>query len=183
MNILIILVIVVLIGLIGLGYVYNSLIQHRNFVKEGWSGIDVQLKKRYDLIPNIVESVKEYAIHEQAVFAEVTKVRANAIGANSVTEQGFAENAISGVLGKLMIVAENYPDLKANTTFLDLQKQLEEVENDISLARRYYNGTVRNNNIAVESFPTNIVASLFGFDSKDYFEIEESERIVPKTFS
>jgi len=160
---------------------YNKLVKLKNMAQEGWSGIDVQLKKRYDLIPNLVETVKGYATHEKEVFENVAATRSMGINASSVKEQGQAENMITQALGKLFAVAENYPDLKANQNFLELQRELAKVENDIQLARRYYNGTVRDNNIAVESFPSNLVASSFGFKQYDYFELEhEGERTAPK---
>ena len=160
---------------------YNRLVRLKTMVQEAWSGIDVQLKKRYDLIPNLVESVKGYAKHERKVLDDVTRSRSVGINASTVAEQGQAENVITQALGKLFAVAENYPDLKANTNFIDLQKQLSQVENDIQLARRYYNGSVRNNNIAVQSFPSNLVAGMFGFSESEFFELEDTEqRTAPK---
>lgn len=160
---------------------FNSLVKLKNMTEEGWSGIDVQLKKRYNLIPNLVNSVKGYAKHEKEVFENVSAMRSTGINAATVKEQAQAENMITQALGKLFAVAENYPDLKANENFMDLQHQLTQIESDIELARRYYNGTVRENNIKVESFPSNIVASMFTFKKFDFFELDEpGARTVPK---
>ena len=159
---------------------YNKLVRLKNMAEEGWSGIDVQLKKRYDLIPNLVETVKGYATHEKEVFENVASTRSMGINAATVKEQGQAENMITQALGRLFAVAENYPDLKANQNFMELQRELSKVENDIQLARRYYNGTVRENNISVESFPSNLVASSFSFKKFDFFELENNqERETP----
>lgn len=161
--------------------VYNKLVRLKNMMQEGWSGIDVQLKKRYDLIPNLVNTVKGYATHEKEVFENVAAMRSVGINAKTVKEQEQAENQITQALGRLFAVAENYPELKANTNFIDLQAQLSQVENDIQMARRYYNGTVRENNITVESFPSNIVANMFSFRKGDYFELENiQERSTPQ---
>ena len=150
-------------------------------VEEGWSGIDVQLKRRSNLIPNILSSVKGYMSHEKKLLEEITELRAQSDAADNVIDQGKAESSLSGSLMNLFAVAENYPELKANENFLDLQKQIQEIEDDIQMARRYYNGTVRNNNVLVESFPTNIVANFFSFIKADFFEIEDqSVRDVPK---
>ena len=159
---------------------YNNLIKNKNLVEEGWSSIDVQLKRRSNLIPNIVNAVKGYMKHEKQLFEEITELRAKSDSANSVTDQSKAESSLSNSLMNLFAVAENYPELKANENFLDLQKQLQEIENDIQMARRYYNGTVRNNNVLIESFPTNIIANSFNFKKADFFEIENPEiRNVP----
>ena len=165
--------------------IYNKLVRLKNMVEEAWSGIDVQLKKRYSLIPNLVNTIKGYATHEKDVFENVAAMRSAGINAKTVAEHNQAENAITQALGRLFAVAENYPELKTNTNFLDLQNQLSAIEHDIQLARRYYNGTARDKNITVESFPSNIVASLFGFEKSEYFEIEDSkERETPTvTFS
>ena len=162
-------------------FVYNNLIKNKNLVEEGWSGIDVQLKRRSNLIPNILNSVKGYMSHEKNLLEEITELRSQSNATNTVIDQGKAESALSGSLMNLFAVAENYPELKANSNFLDLQKQLQEIENNIQMARRYYNGTVRNNNVLVESFPTNLVANAFSFIKADFFEIEDqSVRDVPK---
>ena len=160
---------------------YNSLIRHRNQVDEAWSDIDVQLKRRYNLIPNLVEAVKGYAAHEKQAFESVTAARARAMGAQTPGEHAQAENALTSTLKTLFAVAEAYPDLKANANFLELQRELSDTENKIQASRRFYNTTVRDYNTAVESVPTNIVARLFGFGRRDFFEIEdEAVRSVPK---
>lgn len=159
---------------------YNSLVRRRNQVQEAWSDIDVQLKRRYDLIPNLVETVKGYARHESAAFENVTKARSAAMGATTPAEHGQAENMLTGALKSLFAVAEAYPDLKANTNFLELQRELSDTENKIQAARRFYNGNVRDFNTAIQSVPTNIVAGMFGFKAQEYFELEEpAAREVP----
>lgn len=160
---------------------YNKLVKLKTLMQEGWSGIDVQLKKRYDLIPNLINTVKGFATHEKEVFENVAAMRSAGINAKTVQEQEQAENQITQALGRLFAVAENYPDLKANTNFIELQRELSQIENDIQMSRRYYNGTVRENNILVESFPSNIVANLFTFSKGEFFELDnEQERTVPK---
>jgi LemA protein len=159
---------------------YNSLVKNKNLTAEGWSGIDVQLKRRADLIPNLIETVKGYMGHEREVLEKVTELRAQSLAAGRVDEQGRVENQLSAALTKLFAVAENYPDLKANQNFMELQKSLGDIEEQIQLARRYYNGAARNFNIAIESFPSNIVANMFKFTKVDYFEIDEpADRVVP----
>ncbi|MCP4394642.1 MAG: LemA family protein [Alphaproteobacteria bacterium] len=161
--------------------IYNALVKKRAMTDEGWSGIDVQLKVRANLIPNIIESVKGYMKHENKVLEELTAMRSKSMAAETVAEQSAAENMMSGALANLFAIAENYPDLKANQSFLDLQSQLSEVEDKIQKARRYYNATARDLNIKVDSFPSNIVANIFHFDKAEYFEIENpEERAVPK---
>lgn len=152
---------------------YNSLVRLKNRAKEAWSDIDVQLKRRHDLIPNLVETVKGYASHEKELFEKVTEARANAINAKNPKEQGEAENMLSGTLKSLFAVAENYPDLKASQNFLELQRDLRDTEDKIQAARRFYNGNVRDLNIKIESFPANIIASIFRFKQMELFEIEE----------
>ncbi|VVT21444.1 LemA family protein [Hoeflea alexandrii] len=162
---------------------YNTLVKNRQMAGEGWSGIDVQLKRRADLIPNLLESVKGYMTHERELLEEVTRLRGQAVaGASGSPEQRASlEGALSGALGRLMAVAESYPDLKANENFKEFQDALEETENEISMSRRYYNGAVRNLNVSVESFPSMLVARQFGFVKAEYFEIEdEADRAVPK---
>ena len=160
---------------------YNNLIKNKNMVEEGWSGIDVQLKRRSNLIPNILNAVKGYMSHEKQLLKEVTELRSKSDSANTVADQGKAESSLSGSLMNLFAVAENYPELKANENFLDLQKQLQDIENDIQKSRRYYNGTVRNNNVLIESFPSNLVANAFSFQKAEFFEIEDPNvRNVPK---
>lgn len=160
--------------------IFNKLIRQKNMVAEGWSGIDVQLKKRYNLIPNLVNTVKGYAKHEAELFESVTAIRNEGINAKTVTDQGKAEDHITDVLSRMFVVVEAYPDLKANVNFIDLQKQLSAIENDIQMARRYYNGATRDNNILIQSFPSNIIAHIFNFKSQPYFEIHDiQQRISP----
>ena len=151
---------------------FNKFIKRRNLVEEAWSGIDVQLKRRHNLIPNIVETVKGYSKHEKQLLEDIVLVRSNVDKAATVNERGETEIALSKSLRNLFAVAESYPELKANENFIELQKELSEREKDISLARRYYNGAVRNMNILVESFPSNLVGQATGFKQADYFEIE-----------
>jgi len=163
--------------------IYNRLVRNRQMTEEGWSGIDVQLKRRADLIPNLVDTVKGYAGHEREVLEEVIRLRAEVgkVPPGEVAERGKLEGMLSGALGRLLAVAENYPDLKASANFLKLQEALSEVENEIQLARRYYNGAVRNLNVMVESFPSNLVAGQFGFAKREYFEIgDDADRKVPQ---
>ncbi len=164
-------------------FLYNDLVSKRQLKEEGWSGIDVQLKRRTDLIPNLMETVKGYMGHERETLEAVTKARADATSAANAgpAERGVIERALSGALGRLIAVAESYPELKANTTFLEFQGALREVEDEIQLARRYYNGAVRNLNTAVESFPSNVIANSFRFEKAEYFELEsEADRAVPQ---
>ena len=159
---------------------YNSLVRKRNMVSEAWSGIDVQLKRRTDLIPNLVATVKGYASHERGTLEEVVRLRGQAQNAQGVGETAQAQGLLGAALGKLFALAESYPDLKANTTFIQLQTTLGEIEEQIQLARRYYNGAVRELNIAVESFPSNLIAGRFGFVRAEFFELEnEADRAVP----
>jgi LemA protein len=161
--------------------IYNLLVKNRNMVKEGWSGIEVQLKRRANLIPNLLETVKGYMGHERGVLEKVTELRAQSMRTQNVEERAKLEGALSRSLANLFAVAEGYPDLKANQNFLDLQSQLSQLEEQIHMARRYYNGTVRDYNIRVESFPSNLVANSFGFKQADFFEItDEADRAVPK---
>jgi LemA protein len=163
--------------------IYNGLVKARQMVREAWSGIDVQLKRRADLIPNLLETVKGYASHEKDTLAEVIEMRTRAQGvpANDVAGRAVAEGMLSQALGKLFAVAEDYPDLKANENFRDLQNSLDEMETEIQMARRYYNGAARDLNVRVESFPSNLVANTFKFDQADYFEIEnDADRAVPE---
>lgn len=161
--------------------IYNKLVKNKNLVDEGWSGIDTQLKRRSNLIPNVIETVKGYAKHERDALEAVTSMRTRAMSTTDVAERGQAEGMLSAALGKLFAVAEAYPDLKANENFIGLQDDLSEIENEIQLARRYYNGTARNMNVLVESFPSNFVAGFFRFAKAKFFEIENPEdRAVPK---
>ena len=160
--------------------IYNKLVKLKNLVGEAWSGIDVQLKKRYDLIPNLVEMVKGYAAHEKETFENVTRARAAAQQATTVEGQQAAEKQLSGALMNLLAVAEQYPDLKANANFLELQATLRDVEGDIEKSRRYYNGNVREQNTLIESFPSNIIANLFSFVKSVMFELENpAEKQAP----
>ena len=156
--------------------VYNRLIILRNRAKEAWSDIDVQLKRRYDLIPNLVETVKGYASHERELFEKVTEARARAMGAQTLKEKGEAENALSNTLKTLFAVVENYPQLRAAENFLELQRELRDTEDKIQAARRFYNGNVRDINIKIESFPASIVAAIFRFGKMEFFGIEEAEK-------
>jgi len=173
MTLLLVVIIILAVGvLFGVG-VYNGLIRLRNRADNAWAQVDVQLRRRYDLIPNLVETVKGYAKHEREVFQKVTEARAQAINAGTVEEQGRAENMLSGALKSLFAVAENYPDLKANQNFLMLQEELAGTEGKIAYARQFYNDTVMKFNTKQQVFPANIIANLFGFKEKEYFEIEE----------
>lgn len=160
------------LAVIWLGYTYNRFVRGRNMIREAWSGIDVQLKRRHDLIPNLVESVKGYSQHEQQLYTGLADSRAKSVQTKGVAERGEIENAISGQLKSLFAVAEAYPELKAQENFLALQKSLTEIEDQIQYARRYYNAVVRDYNIRAQSFPSLICASLFGFKSAEYFELE-----------
>ena len=163
--------------------VFNRLIRLRNLAREGWSGIDVQLKRRSDLVPNLVATVKAYAAHERAVLEEVTASRQSSIAADDVSRRASAENALQGALGRLFAVAEAYPDLKADKNFLALQQQLAEIEDQLQMARRYYNGTVRNLNISIQSFPDNLVAGMLGFRELPFFELEDRSQAAPPTIA
>ncbi|HML05482.1 MAG TPA: LemA family protein [Methanobacterium sp.] len=174
----IVLVILILIGLV-IG-MYNGLINARNRVKNAWSQINVQLKRRTDLIPNLVETVKGYAAHERGVFENVTKARSNLMNAQGVQETADANNQLTGALKSLFAVAENYPNLKANESFLDLQGQLQDTEDKIAYSRQFYNDTVLMYNNKIQMFPSNILARQFGFEEAEFFEIPESETEVPK---
>lgn len=152
---------------------YNSLVTLRNRCENAWSQVDVQLRRRYDLIPNLVETVKGYAKHEREVFEKVTQARSQAIGAQTVGEQGQAENMLTGALKSLFAVSENYPDLKANQNFLMLQEELAGTEGKIAYARQFYNDNVMKFNMKQQVFPSNVIAGMFGFKLREYFEIEE----------
>jgi LemA protein len=154
---------------------YNRFVRLVQRAKEAWADIDVQLKRRYDLIPNLVETVKGYATHEREAFENVTNARARAMNAGGIEERGAAENMLSGALKSLFAVAEAYPDLKANQNFLELQRELSDTENKIQAARRFYNGNVRDLNTSIQSFPGNIIASQFRFEPKEFFELGENE--------
>ncbi|MFO7872911.1 MAG: LemA family protein [Bacteroidales bacterium] len=154
---------------------YNRLVKLRNQVKNAWSQIDVQLKRRYDLIPNLIETVKGYMKHEQETLENVTRMRTEAMQASGVAEKAQAEGKLTSALGNLKVAVENYPDLKANQNFLSLQEELTSTENKISFARQNFNDQVLFYNNKIEMFPTNITASLFGFQKEDYFELESPE--------
>jgi LemA protein len=176
----VLLAVIVLIALY-LVYAYNGLVSNRNLVGEGWSGIDVQLRRRADLIPNLIETVKGYAAHEDKLFRDIADLRAKSIAGGSVGEQSQVGQAMSAALGKLFAVAEAYPELKADANFRDLQDKLAGVEDEIQLSRRYYNGAVRNFNTQIESFPSNVVANFFRFTKSEFFDIgDASAREVPK---
>ncbi len=169
-------IIAVVVAIVGwLMFTFNSLVRGRNRVKEAWADIDVQLKRRYDLIPNLVEAVKGYMQHESGVLEAVTKARTAAMGASSVTEKGEADNMLTGALKSLFAVSENYPDLKANENFMELQRELTDTENKIQAARRFYNTNVRDFNTSIEQVPANIVAGMFGFNTRDFFELEAKD--------
>ncbi len=162
---------------------YNGLVRSRQMVQEAWSGIDIQLKRRADLIPNLVETVKGYAAHEKDTLREVTEMRTRAqnVAPGDVAGRAAAEGQLSQALGRLFAVAEAYPNLKANENFRELQGSLERLESEIQMARRYYNGSARELNVKVESFPSNLVASQFGFVKVDYFELENpADRELPE---
>ena len=151
---------------------YNGLVRLRNRIDNAWSQIDVQLKRRYDLIPNLVETVKGYAAHERGVFENVTQARANAINAQGPAQQAEAENVLSGALKSLFAVAEAYPDLKANQNFLSLQEELTSTEDRVAYARQFYNDSVISYNNKLQTFPRNVIAGLFNFEKREYFEGE-----------
>ena len=164
---------------------YNGLVTLRNRSQEAWADIEVQLKRRYDLIPNLVNTVKGYASHESGTFEKVTEARTLAMGAGAMTDHAQAENMLSGALKSLFAVAEAYPDLKANQNFLELQRELSDTENKIQAARRFYNGMVRDLITKIEHFPSNIVAGMFGFKKMEYFDIPDNgpeANPVPVTF-
>lgn len=167
--------------LVGVIIIYNQLVQSRQLVDNGWSDIEVQLKRRADLIPRLVETVKGYATHERRLFSEVIEKRNAALAAgDEPMSRASAESALQRPVGRLIALAEDYPDLKASDNFLDLQNELSETEDKIEMARRFYNGAVRGLNTKVESVPTNFVAKPFGFSKRDYFEIDEADYAVPE---
>jgi len=175
MTITYILLAVVVIIVLWLVAAYNGFVTRVNRAKEAWADIDVQLKRRYDLIPNLVETVKGYAAHESAAFENVTKARSAAMSATGTVAKGKAENALAGTLKTLFAVAEAYPDLKANQNFLELQRELSDTEDKIQASRRFYNTTVRDLNTAVESFPGNVIANSFHFSKMDLFELGDAD--------
>jgi LemA protein len=173
---------VIVLGLIlWLVGAYNGLVRERNEVRNSWAQIDVQLKRRHDLIPNLVETVKGYAGHEKSTLESVVQARAQAVSAQGVTDRARAESGLSGALGRLMLVVEQYPDLKANQNFLALQEELTSTENKIGFARQYYNDSVMKYNTRIQSVPTNIVAGMFSFRQEPFFELEEpAQREAPQ---
>lgn len=176
MIILFIVLGVVVIVALWVALTYNRLVVLKNRAKEAWSDISVQLKRRYDLIPNLVETVKGYAAHESAVFTKVTEARAKAMQATGMKEKAAAENMLSDTLKSLFAVTENYPQLQAANNFLELQRELTDTENKIQAARRFYNTNVRDLNINIESFPANMIAGMFGFAKMELFEMAEAEK-------
>src|SRR3989344_3943270 len=175
MSLTYILLIVLAIAVLWVVWAYNRLIQLTNRTEEAWSDIDVQLKRRYDLIPNLVETVKGYVTHERGTLESVTEARTRAMNAQTVEEHAQAENMLTGALKSLFAVSEAYPDLKANQNFLELQRELSDTENKIMAARRFYNSTVQELNTAIESFPGNVIASSFSFVKMDLFELADAE--------
>ena len=179
--VLIVVIALAVLIVLSLIVIYNKLVRKRNRAEESWAQIDVQLTRRYDLIPNLVETVKGYAGHEKETLENVTKARNMAINAGTVKEQAQAENMLTGALKSLFAVSEAYPDLKANQNFMQLQEELTSTENKIGFARQHYNDMVRSLNTSMQVFPANMVAGMFGFKEKDYFElIEEAAREAPK---
>ncbi len=178
MTLIYILLAVVALIIVWFIFAYNSFVSLINRAKEAWADIDVQLKRRYDLIPNLVNTVKGYATHEREAFENVTRARAAAIGAQNVHDKAQAEGELSGTLKSLFAVAEAYPDLKANQNFMALQTELSDTENKIQAARRFYNGNVRDLNTKAESFPSNIVAKVFNFAKMEFFELGEGEAVA-----
>jgi LemA protein len=176
MGLVIVLVVVILIvGFVLMG-MYNRLVRLRNRIENAWSQIDVQLQRRHDLIPNLVETVKGYAAHEKGVLEGVTQARANALNAQGPADKAQAENMLTGALKSLFAVSEAYPDLKANQNFLNLQEELTGAEDKIAYARQFYNDTVRSYNTSLQSFPTNMIAKPFGFSEREYYEAGDESR-------
>jgi LemA protein len=155
---------------------FNRLTKKKNLAAEGWSGIDVQLKKRYDLVPNLVTTVKAYARHEQETLENITRLRQQGMQAGTITDQGMIAGLMTQSLHRLFAVVENYPELMADTNFRHLQQELSNIENTLQMARRYYNATVRDLNILVESFPSNLIASLFGFQKREFFRLDDASQ-------
>ncbi len=183
MAVLIVIVVIVVLLAVGLWAGYNGLVKRRNRTQEAWSEIDVELKRRHDLIPNLVSTVQGYAAHEKGTFEAVTQARANAVTAGATGDPGQiapAENALSGALRSLFAVAENYPQLRAVESFLQLQEALTSTEDKIEYARRYYNTSARDYNIALQTFPRNLLAGMLGFQAVGFFEIAEGDRAVPE---
>lgn len=174
----------ILFGIIGVVVIwfiasYNGFVRLVNRVKEAWADIDVQLKRRYDLIPNLVETVKGYATHEREAFEKVTQARAKALGAQTVREKGEADNMVSSALKSIFAIAEAYPQLRAVESFVNLQNEISDTENKIQAARRFYNTNVRDLNTKIETFPPNIIAKMFNFQKREFFELEEEAAKEP----
>jgi len=167
-------IVVLIVLIVWAIYIYNKFVTLINRAKEAWSDIDVQLKRRYDLIPNLVSTIKGYATHEKTVFENVTEARTLAMGAQNIVEKGKTENTLANALKSVFAIAENYPDLKANQNFLSLQAELSDTENKIQASRRFYNGNVRDLNIAIDSFPSNLIAKIFHFMKMELFVLDES---------
>jgi LemA protein len=176
MNTTLILIVVAVLVVLYVIALFNSLVTLRNRVSEAWSDIDVQLKRRYDLIPNLINTVKGYATHESGVFEKVTAARTAAMQANTASDKAQAENMLSDTLKSLFAVTEAYPDLKANQNFLELQRELSDTENKIQASRRFYNGNVLALNNKIDMFPSNIIASLFNFAKREFFEVADGEK-------
>ena len=174
-NVLFVILGVIVLALLWAIFTYNRFISLVNRTKEAWADIDVQLKRRYDLIPNLVSTVKGYAAHEQSAFEKVTAARSAAMGASGMAQKGQAENMLAGALKSIFAIAEAYPDLKANTNFLELQRELSDTENKVQAARRFYNGNVRDLNTMVETFPASIIAGMFKFAKMEFFELGEGD--------
>ena len=179
LPLLIVLILVLALGFFLVG-IYNSMVKKRNLVDEAWSGIDVQLKRRSDLIPNLVETVRGYASHEKQVFENVTQARAAVMNAGNVADRARAEAGLTGALRSLFAVAENYPQLRASENFNQLQSTLGTMEDEIQMARRYYNGAARNFNTTIQVFPNNLIAGSFGFTAREYYESPEADRELPR---
>ena len=180
---LLIIAVVILLPLLYGINIYNNLVKNKNLMQEGWSSIDVFLKKRNDLLPNLMETVKGYATHEKELFENVTKARNLVQNANSISEYSEADNALKNSMMNLFAISENYPDLKANQNFINLQNELSSLEDEIEMARRYYNGIVRENNTYIEVFPSNLVANMSNFKEGDFFEIKDKSQREPTKIS
>lgn len=174
--------IIIAILLMVVALIYNRLVKARQLVNNGWSDIEVQLKRRADLIPRLVDTVKGYASHEKRLFTEIVEKRNTAIATDDIRQRAAAESALANPLGRIFALAEDYPDLKSNTNFLDLQDELSETENKIEYARRFYNGAVRQKNTLVQTFPVNLLANMFGYRPREYFEMDEQVTLPEMDF-
>ena len=180
MVVLIVVIVVVVVLLLFLAFAFNHLVRLRNETQAGWSNIDVQLKRRNDLIPNLVEAVKGYASHERGLFDEITQARAAVQGGGGPAQTAAASDQLTGAMGKLFAVAENYPQLRATENFQELQSELTDTEDKIAAARRYYNSVVQTYNSAIQSFPALLYAGMLGFRAREFFAAQDSERAVPQ---